>query len=155
MKNKILDDIELNFSWFEKYIEIPIYKHVLNPFRDIYYNLIHLPGNLKRWLPFIWTYRTWDSHYTLKALRISLEGQYEQFEYAKKRGWHHVDIDSHMKDIKICITLIKRIEADNYCLEEYKVFSCEKTKYKRMHIQEVNDVDYLMHKLKDIKNWWD
>lgn len=150
-----LESMEVEQTWFETYIEIPFHHMVINPFRDTYYNLKHFPGNLKRWLPFVWTYRKWDSFYTLKALRISLEGQYEQFEYAKTRGWCSVDIDSQMRDIKICINLIKRIEKDNYCLDEYKVFTDKTSKYKRMYQQEKNDVEYLMHKLKDIKSWWD
>lgn len=153
--DKWIEEMNHKMNWFEKYIEIPIHRHILNPFRDTYYNLKHLPSNLKRWLPFVWTYRTWDSVYSLQALRISLEGQYEQFEYAKTRGWHSVDIDSQMKDIKICITLLKRIEKDDYCFGENKVFTDNTSKYKRMTSLEKNDVEYLMHKLKDIKSWWD
>ena len=93
--------------------------------------------------------------FTLQALRIALEGQYECFENSKKRGWYHVGIDKDMKNIKVCINIIKRIEKDDYVLTEYKVFTHEKSKYKRMHQLERNDVEYLMDMLKDIRGWWD
>ena len=147
--------INARLTWYDKYISIPIHRTILNPLRDTYYNLKNLPSNIKRWWPVLWNYRTWDSVFTLQALRIALEGQYECFENSKIRGWHHVGIDKDMKNIKVCIDLIKRIEKDNYCMDEYNVFKHEKSKYKRMHIQEKNDVDYLMNQLKDIRGWWD
>ncbi len=149
-------EIEKNTSWYDKHISIPFHHKVINPIRDFYNSLKQLPKNIKRWWPALWGYRTWDSVYTLQALRIGLEGQLENFEYAKnERGWYHVGIDKDMKNIKVCINLIKKIEKDNYCLEEYKVFNHPTSKYKRMHKQEKNDVDYLMNQLKDIRGWWD
>ena len=153
--DELIDHWESKRTWFEKYIELPFHHKFLNPLRDFYYNLKHLPGNIKRWWPVVWNYRTWDYTFTLHALRTSLEGQLECFYNSKERGWYHVGIDKDIKKIKVCIELLKRMEKNDYCLMEYKVFKNEKTKYKRMRMTEQYDVEYLMKLMKNITHWWD
>ena len=152
---KKIEAMEAEMSRLDKAISW-YYTHIRNPISELYYGLRQLPRNIKRWWPVLWGYREWDSVYTLKALRIGLEGQYDQFDYAlNKRGWYHVGIEKNMKNIKICIELIKRIEKDDYCLIEYKVFKNKKHMYNRMASTEKYDVEYLTEKLKDIRYWWD
>lgn len=152
---KSFEEYEANMSRMDKTLRW-YYCSIWNPISNFWYGLKHLPGNIKRWWSIVWGYRAWDYTYTLKALRVGLEGQLKQFEYANsERGWAYVGIEKDIHKIKVCINLIDRIVKDDYCLIEYKVFKNSKFKYERIHWTEKNDIEYLMNTMKNIRQWWD
>ena len=145
------------YNVFEKYIEMPFRHKIWNPFKDFYWNLKHLPANIKRWWPIIWSYRNWDSHFTLDALKVALQGQKECFEWVEKRGWGSVDNKEYLKDVTVCVELLKRILADDYQNKRFYFLydTNPKKAYEYMRKMEKQDLDYLLKKLKKIKHWWD
>jgi hypothetical protein len=145
--------IESKYTWFEKHIEIPFYQNVWNPISTFYYGLIHLPGNIKRWYKVVWNYRVWDSGYTLDALKVGLEGQLESLEASKIRGWCSVHVDRDIKDVKITIELIRRMQEDVYCEKDPVVF--KSNHYEKLSKVEKQDMELLGEQMKKIRRWWD
>lgn len=142
-----------NKTFWDK-ISLPIHHNIINPLRDFYHGLKHFPSNIRRWFMFVWSYRTWDSNYSLEALKISLEGQVECFKSSQLPS---VNIEKYIKDISICITLINRINADDYFTEQYE--KLDKISFKKSHKycadMSQQDMELLFKKLRKIKYWWD
>ncbi len=148
-----IEDMKANETWFEKYIEYPFYQRFWTPLTNFYYGLYHLPGNIKRFFKVVYNYRTWDYQYTLDVLKVALEGQLECLENTKVRGWSHTLVDRDIKDIKITIELIRRIQEDVYCKQEPKVI--KNKHYMRLSKLEKQDFDMLGKQMKKIGRWWD
>lgn len=149
----VMKSIKDKETWFEKYIEYPLYRHVWTPINNFYYGLYHLPRNIKRFFKVVWNYRTWDYQYTLDILKVALEGQLECLENTKTRGWSHTLVDRDIKDLKITIELIRRIQEDVYCEKEPVVI--KKNHYKKLSELEKQDFELLGEQLKKIGRWWD
>jgi hypothetical protein len=155
--SELMDSINEDLSWWDKYISIPLSKYIYNPLSTFYYDLINFPKNLIRWLPVIWKWRPFDYRYSLIVLKTSLEGQLDQFNHALNiRGFYHVGIERDIKNITICINLLDRIIKDDYIIIDNKIFRNKKAYYKRVQWQEKHDIEYLSKLIsKYINHWWD
>lgn len=71
--------------------------------------------NIFKWFRIIWNDRWWDYRYILIILKHKLELTEKEF---RKNG-HHVHANRDADNIHICILLINRLLAANYCETEY------------------------------------
>jgi hypothetical protein len=67
--------------------------------------------NLWKWLPIIWKDEDFDYHYIYIALHFKLKNTYDFLTSKKAWGVHN---SNHLKKLKICINLLKRIIDDHY-----------------------------------------
>ena len=112
-------------------------------YRWIKWDLKHFPRNVKqgfknlyKWLPIIWKDRDWDDHYIFEVLKFKLKNTADYFEEKQRFvGW-----ESEVKYIRICESLIKKIQDDYYRMEYYD--------YVEHNIQIVPALDKDTYKLK-------
>lgn len=149
----IMQQIRDGETWFEKYIENPLYHRVWTPITNFYRGLCYLPGNIKRFYNVVWNYRVWDSGYTLNLLKSGLEGQLECLEGTKVRGWASETVDRDIKDIKITLEVLRRMDDDTYCQKSPVVF--KSGYYERVSKSEKQDIEMLGEQIKKIRRWWD
>jgi hypothetical protein len=69
--------------------------------------------NLWRWFPIVWQDRDWDDHFIFEALKFKLKNTADYFEEKQRFvGW-----EDEVRYIRICETLIERIQNDYYRME--------------------------------------
>ena len=77
--------------------------------------------NLWRWLPIIWKDRDWDDHYIFESLKFKLRNTAKYFEKQQRFvGW-----EKEVKYMKICETLIDRIQTDYYQMEYFDYYDSD------------------------------
>lgn len=146
-------------TWFERRISIPLSRKVIEPIKIFYYDLIHLPGNIKKWGYFVLKDRDWDGVYTLEALRIKCIAQH------KSLCRYGSSVDSRVmakESLELSIVISNIIEkGGDYITDD---------EHDRVYVKKVNSFEALMRlrsirakkdydKLKEgvskIMNWWD
>jgi hypothetical protein len=84
-------------------------KHFLIKIYDfLKYDLRRGVGNLIKWFPIIWKFRTWDHHYCLVVYQKALK---ELKEGIDKYG-HYVGKEKDVRRMNICLNLLSRIIDD-------------------------------------------
>lgn len=86
--------------------------------KDIFNSLKIGVRNLIIWFPIIWKDRNWDHSFILIILQHKLKFQ---SDYIEKRGVH-LDAWADVRDMRLCIELIKKIQTEYYIweyMEEY------------------------------------
>ena len=69
--------------------------------------------NLWKWFPIVWKDRDWDDHFIFEALKFKLKNTADYFEKKQRFvGW-----EDEVRYIRICETLIERIQNDYYRME--------------------------------------
>ena len=93
---------------------------ILDRFRYWLYDLKHVPykiksgfKNLFRWAPIIWRDRDFDYSYLLGIMKFKLQNMISCFDSHVENPAASVDI----RYMKICISLIEKIESDFYDFE--------------------------------------
>ena len=72
--------------------------------------------NLWRWFPIIWKDRDWDDHYIFEPLKFKLKNTAKYFEKNQRFvGW-----ENEVRYMRICQTLINRIQDEYYKMEHYE-----------------------------------
>jgi hypothetical protein len=69
--------------------------------------------NLWYWFPIIWKDRNWDGHYIFEILQHKLEAQ---ANYIGRRDFH-TRAQQDARRMRLCISLIKKIQEDDYQIE--------------------------------------
>ena len=52
--SELFEHFDSKTTWYEKKIIFPFHRRVINPIKNFYYGLIHLPKNIKKWGKFVW-----------------------------------------------------------------------------------------------------
>jgi hypothetical protein len=144
---------------------------MFNSIKTFYYNLIHLPRNLRKWAKFVWTDRDWDWEYLSRAMRIKLDAMIVNNEKFNDC----VSAPKNIKRMKDLRDALKRLEEDEYDMETYeKIFpddnqltslssmlSMTKEQLQKMneHIVTANklkkdDLKTIAKNIKYVEHWW-
>ena len=140
--------------WYQKAWDL-IDRKIRNTYRFCRYDIHQGLAGLIYWAPFAWKYRTWDYAWGLEALRMHLV----KLEIAVRTG-HHLNGKRDAKDIRVAISLMKRIEEDNYwrLAEKSNPYNYLKNELPIRHHskQGQEDWNYLFNLMrKRSKHWWD
>ena len=80
-----------------------------------YYHKYFIQGvkNISYWFPIIWKDRNWDGHYIFEIIQHKLAAQ---ADYIGRRDFHtRAQLDA--KRMKLCISLIKKVQEEDYTME--------------------------------------
>jgi len=70
--------------------------------------------NLWKWFPIIWKDRDWDDHFIFEALKFKIKNTADYFVTNPR----YVGVEEDVRDMRICVKLIERIQ-DDYYQSEY------------------------------------
>ena len=74
--------------------------------------------NLWRWFPIVWKDRDWDDHFIFEPLKFKLKNTANYFEKNQRFvGW-----EKEVKYLRICQTLIERIQDEYYRMEYFDYY---------------------------------
>ncbi len=81
-------------------------------------NFIQFLKDLIYWVPKIWQDRDWDPTYLYQMMRWKIERMRKHMKWAQR----HVGWEKDVRDMGICINLLKRCEQDDIYDEMYGLF---------------------------------
>ncbi len=90
--------------------------------RQYFREFIQGVRNLIKWFPIIWKDRDWDHYYIYEILKHKLKFQ---SKYIKEKD-RHTRAQQHSRNMKICVSLIQKIQ-DGYYELEYMNYCIDKT----------------------------
>lgn len=103
--NKKFDRFDLWFEihyWFRSYIKYPI-KYFISSIKQLYF-----------WFKTIWRQRDWDFSFMYKLMLFKIQRIRKRTERRQEfAGW-----ENEVKYMKICESLLKRMIAEEYALED-------------------------------------
>ena len=77
--------------------------------------------NLWKWFPIIWKDRDWDDNYIFEPLKFKLKNTAKYFEEEQRFvGW-----EKEVKYLRICETLIDRIQTEYYQMEYFDYYDSD------------------------------
>ncbi len=94
-----------------------LYKNTTYFFKDIKSGIF----NLFIWLPVIWKDREWDSYYLFKIMEFKIGNMLKMHQ----KNMTFVGSEFVVRDMKICLNLIKKINEDFYVMEYYDYSTSE------------------------------
>lgn len=124
---------------------------------DVYYDLYHLPRNIRKWGMFVLKDRDWDYSFTLKALEIKCRAQ---ARLIGEKG-NAIDSNKRAKRILECAEALKRLSDDDYVAHWYEdnsmSFLVENALKIRKEEQDAikKDLSIVKKSIGNIHDWWD
>ena len=77
--------------------------------------------NLWKWFPIIWKDRDWDDHFIFEVLKFKIKNTADLFEKNQRFvGW-----ENEVKYMRICQSLIDKIQNEYYKMEHYDFYEFE------------------------------
>lgn len=120
---------------------------IISFFRGIKYSFIFFKTMQHNYL--------WDYSSIYKILFKQLELMEQCFIDTKSAKYHVENIDRTIREINICKDLCGRIIADEYCLNDNKVYLNKNKNYKHSILQLKQDIDLLFTIMKKkSRTWW-
>lgn len=123
-----------------------------------YYNLYHLPRNIRKWGLFVLRDRDWDYSYTLKALEIKCRAQ---ARLIGEKG-QAVNAKKTAKQILECAEALKRLADDDYVshwIDENTTMSFVVGNAMKIRKEEYDaikkDLAIVKKSIGNIHGWWD
>ena len=97
-------------EWYWK-----LYRWFKWEFKYIPRNITQGIKNLWKWFPIVWKDRDWDDHFIFEALKFKIKNTADYF-VANPR---YVGVEEDVRDMRICVKLIERIQDDHYQSEYF------------------------------------
>lgn len=152
---ELFTHFDSEIKWYEKKIIFPFHRRFINPIKNFYYGLIHLPRNIKKWGKFIWYDRDWDYSFTLEAFEIKCRSQGINLSTVDIS----VDSKERAEQCFKCADALKRMRDQNYTSDiDGLLYDCKISldDYIKIRDERWNkDRDIIKQSIDLIYGWWD